>query len=293
MKIAILGLGAMGSRMAANLIKKGYSLNVWNRTPSAAASIKELGAVVADSPAEAARNADIVMAMLRDDDASRRIWLDPKDGALAAMKKGGIAMDSSTLTVPWGRQLAAECEHRGIDFLDAPVSGSLPQAEAAQLIFLLGGRESVVEKVREVILCMGSQIHYMGPSGSGFAMKLLVNSMLGVQVAALAELSGLAEKLGIGRGRMAEVLASTPVLSPFGKVALNFMQQESMPTLFPIELVAKDMRYVLETGKAAKASLPVVERVSEIFHSAAQTELKSRNYSFIVKRYLSGEASGH
>ena len=130
-KIAFLGLGAMGLRMAANLVNAGHSVTVWNRDPAKAAPRAALGAGIAGTPKAAAGGAEIVIAMVRDDEASRRVWLDPETGALGWLGRHAIAVESSTLSVGWVKALAAAAGERGISFLDAPVVGSRPQAEAA------------------------------------------------------------------------------------------------------------------------------------------------------------------
>src|SRR6185437_6871265 len=146
--IALLGLGAMGSRMAANLLKADHALTVWNRTPEAAAALVAQGAKQAPTPRQAAAGADFVFAMVRDDEASREIWLSPHHGALEGLKEGAVAIESSTLTPGWIRELGLAVAARGSTLLEAPVVGSRPQAEAAQLIYFIGGDESVLKRVK-------------------------------------------------------------------------------------------------------------------------------------------------
>src|ERR1700761_3541667 len=141
-KIAVLGLGAMGSRMAANLLKAGHQVTVWNRTPDVAAALVAAGAKQVLTPREAAMGADFVIAMVRDDEASRTIWLAPETGALAGLAKDAIAIESSTLSPSWVRELGGVVAKKGVAFLEAPVAGSRPQAEAGQLVYLVGGNES-------------------------------------------------------------------------------------------------------------------------------------------------------
>lgn len=138
-KLAILGLGAMGSRMARAAIDRGHQVTVWNRTAGRAAVLQDAGARLASSPRQAVDGADFVFAMVRDDEASRAIWLDPRSGALDGMEAGAVAIESSTLSVSWVQDLAREAALRpGVCFLDAPVAGSRPQADSRQLIFLVG-----------------------------------------------------------------------------------------------------------------------------------------------------------
>lgn len=134
-KVGFLGLGAMGSRMAANLLKAGHTVTVWNRSPEAAEALVASGARRASSPKEAAEGGDFVFAMVRDDKASQNVWLDATNGALAGMRSGAVAIESSTLTPEWIRELSQHFRAKGISLLDAPVSGSRPQAETAQLVY--------------------------------------------------------------------------------------------------------------------------------------------------------------
>ncbi|HKJ84165.1 MAG TPA: NAD(P)-dependent oxidoreductase, partial [Mariprofundaceae bacterium] len=195
--VTLLGTGAMGSRMAANLLRAGHAVTVWNRTPEKTTPLVEAGARASHSPAEAVGEADFVIAIVRDDEASRHVWLDEATGALAAMPKGAMAIESSTLTVDWAQELAGTCRERGIDFIDAPVSGSRPQAETAQLVYMVGGEPKDVEAATPVLTTMGSAVHHAGPAGSGAAVKLMVNAMLGIQVAAMGELLGFVDRLGV------------------------------------------------------------------------------------------------
>ncbi|TAG74080.1 MAG: NAD(P)-dependent oxidoreductase, partial [Burkholderiales bacterium] len=172
-KVAFLGLGAMGSRMAKRLLDSGaVSLSVWNRSPDAANAFATLGARVADTPASAASDADVVISMVTDDYAARNVWLAESGGALAAMKAGSIAIESSTVSPEWIQELHASTIVRNIHVIDAPVAGSRPQAEAGQLIFMLGGDERAIESVHDVLAPMASAVHVVGDVGKGATLKL-------------------------------------------------------------------------------------------------------------------------
>ena len=193
-KLAFLGLGAMGSRMAANLAAAGHDLAVWNRTADRASSLASSGARVAATPREAARDAEFVVAMLRYDEASRAVWTAPETGALSGMPAAAVAIECSTLSLAWTQELAAACSARGQAFVDAPLAGSRPQAEAKSLIFLAGGEPGPVERVRPILLQTGATLHHVGPAGTGMAVKLAVNTLFATQVAAMAELLEIMRK---------------------------------------------------------------------------------------------------
>jgi 3-hydroxyisobutyrate dehydrogenase len=284
-KISILGLGAMGSRMAASLIKAGYSVNVWNRSAAKAAPLQTLGAKLASTPREAAKGADIVISMLRDDQASRRAWLDAKDGALAGMSKGSIAIESSTLTPAWIKELAQAAQQRGVDFLDAPVAGSRPQAEAAQLIYLVGGDAQVVQRAEPVLRSMGGAVHHAGEIGSGAAVKLIVNAMFGIQVAAMAELLGFAARAGLDPAKALEILGSTPVASPAAKLTGQGMLAKNFSPMFPVELVEKDFGYALDAASDAQSLMPLTQSTQAVLRNALAQGLGERNLTAVAQLY--------
>jgi 3-hydroxyisobutyrate dehydrogenase len=216
--IAVLGLGAMGSRMAANLLKAGHKVTVWNRTPSAAAALVAAGAKQAQTPREAVADASFVIAMVRDDEASRTIWLAPATGALAGMGRNTIAIESSTLSPAWVRELGEGAAADGVALVEAPVSGSRPQAEAGQLVYLVGGEEAALQRAEPVLKALSSTIHHVGPLGSGALVKLSTNALLGVQVTVLAEMIGRPHGLrrGDDRRRPTPTLAATHDAGPMG-----------------------------------------------------------------------------
>jgi 3-hydroxyisobutyrate dehydrogenase len=285
--ISILGLGAMGSRMAASLIKAGYSVTVWNRSVAKAASLQTLGAKLASSPraAAAAAGADIVISMLRDDEASRRAWLDSNDGALAGMIKGSIAIESSTLTPAWVKELAKAATQKGVDFLDAPVAGSRPQAEAAQLIYLVGGSADVLQRAEAVLKSMGGAVHHAGGVGSGAVVKLMVNALFGMQVAAMAELLGMAQHAGIDASKALEILGSTPVASPAAKLAGQSMLAKNFLPMFPVELVEKDFGYALDAARDANCSLPLTQSTLAVLRNALAKGLGEQNLTAVAQLY--------
>lgn len=192
-KTAFLGLGIMGAGMAARLIGAGFEVAVWNRSAEKAAALRALGGHVAASPAEAARGAQIVVSMLADDTVSRQVWTGP-EGALPAMAPGAVAVESSTLTSPWVRELAGLASARGVEFLEAPVTGSRDQAAQGTLRFLMGGEASAIAAARPALDAMGSASVHLGPAGSAATVKLANNFLCGVQAAALAEALALLEK---------------------------------------------------------------------------------------------------
>ncbi|AFY97034.1 NAD(P)-dependent oxidoreductase [Chamaesiphon minutus] len=286
-KIAVLGTGAMGSRLVQNLLAAGYPVTIYNRTADKVQPLLDRGAIYAVTPREAADRADIIISMVRDNDASRQVWLDPESGAILGLGKEAIAIESSTLTVEWSIELAAAIERHGSAFLDAPVVGSRPQAEAGKLIYLVGGNAEVLTTAEPVLLAAGGAIvHHLGSIGSGMAMKLAVNALFGVQVAALAEILGLLDKQGISSDRAMASLGELPVISPAAKVAGSLMVTNNHAPLFPIDLVEKDFRYVLQTAQAADASMPLSTAIHNIFQAAIDLGFGNNNITGVVRLYI-------
>lgn len=281
-KITVLGMGAMGSRMARSLIGAKYDVTVWNRNRSKTKEIEQLGAKVADTPREAVRETEVAIAMVRDDEASKAVWLG-QDGALAGMNREAIAIESSTLTVDWIEKLGKECERRKIAFLDAPVAGTRPQAEAAQLIYFVGGNRAAFERVQPILQTMGNKTHYIGAIGSGMAIKLAVNSLFAIQVSAMGELIGLMCKSGLDEAEAVEVLTSTPVCSPAAAMAAKAIIGRKFTPLFPIELVSKDLKYAIASTDAT--NLPLVTAAQKIYDMAIERGYGADNITGIAQLY--------
>ena len=281
-KIAFLGLGAMGSRMVSNLIQAGHQLHIWNRTRTRCNSLADMGATAHDSPREAVQQADIVFSMVRDDVASRTVWLDEDMGALAGMAEDTIAIECSTLSLNWCMQLSRHMASHQVRFLDAPVVGSRPQAEAHQLIHLVGGDSSIVQQVTTVLEASAGAIHHIGKPGAGMAMKLAVNALFGIQVAALGELLTLLASQGINTATAAAMFGELPVTSPAAKIMAASIASDSFTPLFPIELVHKDLGYAIEAAEPV-SSLPLTTNTQALFARAIKYGYGEENINAIAK----------
>lgn len=283
--IAFLGLGAMGARMAAHLLRADFPVVVYNRTPEHAAPLEALGAERADTPHAAAAHADLVISMVTDDDASRSLWLDEETGALHGLRAGSIAIESSTLTPAWVRELAQHIDQRGAAFLDAPVVGSRPQAEAGSLVYLVGGSHDVFERVQPVLAAMGGAFHHLGPIGAGTTMKLAVNAYLGIQVAALGEVLDFARKGGLAYERAAEVLTGLAVMSPALKGVAGQMVTHNFAPLFPVDLIEKDLRYAAAAAEENNALAPTIRAVQAVFAQAVEAGYGADNMSGVARLF--------
>ena len=284
-KVTVLGMGAMGSRMAISLLKAGHEVTVWNRTFSKIKLVERAGAKVADTPRAAVKQAEFVISMVRDDRASKQVWLDSESGAIASLKPNVVAIESSTLTLAWIKELAQQFQARKIAFLDAPVAGTRPQAEAAQLIYFVGGDAETFTLAKPILQSIGSAVYHAGFVGSGMTIKLAINSLFAIQVSALGELIGLIRGCGLDETKGIELLSSTPVCSPAAKMAAGAMVSGKFAPLFPIDLVAKDMSYAIKTAQANNVTLPLVETTHKVCTEAIARQYGNDNITGLVKLY--------
>lgn len=236
MHIAFLGLGAMGSRMATHLTQTPHTLTVYNRSAAATAPF-EGHATIAATPADAVEGADVIFSMLRDDDAARAVWT----AALPAVRPGAILVEASTVTPEWIAALTQLARARDARVLDAPVVGTLPQAEAGALVWLVGGAPAAFATVEPILGIMGSVAHHLGESGHGAAAKLMVNAWFAGQVALLDEVLQIAPALTTESAL--NLLGGLPVTAPALRVMGSLMLSGDHASRFPIDLVAKDLGY--------------------------------------------------
>src|SRR5437868_8760210 len=214
MKIGFIGLGIMGSRMAANLQKHGYSLIVFNRTRAKAEPLLGPCGTFSDSPAKLAEEVEVLFTMLAHPNAVEQAALG-KDGFLIHLKPNALWIDCSSVNPSFSKKMAAEAAQRGVHFVDAPVTGSAPAAAEAKLIFWVGADPADLERIRSLLLCMGNKIVHTGGQGMGTSMKMVVNLLLGTGMAAFAEAMALGEGLGISRKMLFDSLLGTPPLAPY------------------------------------------------------------------------------
>ncbi|MEL7487322.1 MAG: NAD(P)-dependent oxidoreductase [Pseudomonadota bacterium] len=285
MKIAILGLGAMGSRMAARAQSAGFNVTAWNRTADAAAPLEAAGARLAPTPRAAADGADIVLSMVRDDAASKDVWLDRRAGALAALSPDALAIECSTVSTPHIRSLAEAFARKERALIDAPVAGSRQQAEAGALIFFAGGDARHTERVSPVFDALGAAAHHVGDVGAGTAVKLMVNALFGAQLALVAELIGFADKTGVDAEAALTAIGATPVCSPAAKASGAAMIAGAFAPAFPIDLVAKDFSLIRASTRAAKAAAPMSFAAGAVFDDAARKGYAADNITGVVKLY--------
>ena len=270
--------------MAKALIGGGHRVTVWNRSTGRSEALRRDGAIIASSPGDAASAAEFVISMVRDDIASRAVWLER--GALAALSPGAMAIESSTISTAWAGEFARLANARQVSLLDAPVVGSRPQADQRQLIFLVGGGAEDVLRATPVLQAMGGAIHHVGPAGAGVAVKLAVNALFAVQVAALAELIGALGRSGIDLGRAVDAIAATPACSIGAKGAAASMLANRFEPLFPVELVEKDLRYAQALAEGVNATLPLSDSAREVMSTAIARNFGADHLTGVIRLYL-------
>jgi len=280
--IAILGLGTMGSGMAANLLKAGFSVVVYNRTAAKARPLTDAGARFASTPALAVQDASVVISMLADDTASREVWLG-KDGALAAIRKGAILIESSTVSPEWIVEFAKLAEQHRAELLDAPVTGSRTQAEAGQLSFLVGGEYDTLTMATPVLKAMSKDISHLGPVGSGARMKLINNFLCGVQVASLAEALTWIERSGLDRDKALAILKAGAPGSPLLAAISARMASQSYTVNFLLKLMTKDLLYAQNEAAQSHVDLRTAEVARSLFEKAIQQGLGEKDMASVIE----------
>lgn len=263
-RVAFAGMGRMGAPMARNVLGAGFPLRVWNRTPAAAAPLVEAGAEQATEPRALAADADVLVTMLADAAAAEAVLLGD-GGALSALSPGAVVLEMSTIGPHAVRRLAEAAALRGVDLLDAPVSGSVTMAEAATLTAMVGGDPDVLERARPVLEAMTARQLHVGPSGAGATMKLAVNSVIALTNQAVSEALVLAEAAGIPRDVAYDVLGSSAVASPFVQYKREaFLDPDAAPVAFTTAMLQKDVSLALSLARDVQVPLPAVGAVNEL-----------------------------
>lgn len=287
--VALVGTGRMGSAMARALARAGIPLVLHNRTADRAVELaSELGARVAETPADAASLADVCLTMLADDAAVEAVYRGTT-GLLAGARNGSVLVDLSTVTPDTIRGFAADAVRAGAGLLDAPVSGSVATAESGQLTLMVGGDASVLEQARPAIEPLAKTIVHVGPLGSGAAMKLGVNTVIFGLNEALAEGLVLAEAAGIERALAYRVIAESAAGAPFvGYKRAAFVEPDATPVAFALDLAAKDLGLIRDLAERVGLELPQSGTNLDVVRSAAAAVGGGADFS-AVARYLREE----
>jgi 3-hydroxyisobutyrate dehydrogenase-like beta-hydroxyacid dehydrogenase len=274
MRVAFLGLGIMGCPMAANLAKAGHHVSVWNRTPK-----KDVeGARTAATPADAASGAEVVWMAVSDTKAVETV-LFGEHGAESSLSPGTMVVDSSTIAPAATRNFAERVKTRGADYVDAPMTGSKIAAEAGSLIFMVGGDEAVIERLKPLFAALGKKIFRMGEVGKGQAAKLAMNLQIALIYEGFAEGITLAAKLGVDPASLIPLIEASMVRSGVVEYKAPFVLRRDFTPNFPLRLMHKDIRLALEAAKEARIKLPALETVEEIYEMATEDGNQDLDYA--------------
>lgn len=254
--VAFLGLGAMGAPMARRLAGAGFEVRAWNRTPARASALADAGLRVCGSIAEAVSGARFVVSIIADDQATREVMLGAA-GVVASAAPGTVIIDSSTNTPALSREVAQAASKRAIAYVDAPVAGSVPQAQAGELVFMVGGDAAAVASIEPLLKVMGRQTVMMGTSGNGATIKLINNMLSGAMNAALAEAVSVAEAAGLDGARVTDLLNEGPVGSRLTRTKLPKVFGRDFSPQFQLKLMEKDLRYFLALAQELDRPVPL------------------------------------
>jgi 3-hydroxyisobutyrate dehydrogenase len=277
--IGFIGMGHMGSHMASRLIRAGYRLTVYDRTREKAQAIT--GATVAETPKEAADHSEVIISIVTDDAALEEVMLGP-NGVLAGAHTGSVLIDMSTVSPRASLGLFQAARAKGVTMIDAAVSGSVPQVEQGRLVIFVGGEQETYQQCQPILDTLGQSSFYMGPSGMGTTMKLVVNTLLGLGMQALAEAIALGEKAGLSKDVLLDVLGQTTVLTPGQKSKLENVKRGQYPTQFALSLQHKDLRLILNEADEVSVPMPATAVALQMY-TAALTKGMDADFSMMIE----------
>jgi 3-hydroxyisobutyrate dehydrogenase/glyoxylate/succinic semialdehyde reductase len=282
MKIGFIGLGIMGSRMAANLQSQGHNLVLFNRTRAKAQPLLGPCGKFADSPAQLAREVDVLFTMLAHPEAVEQAALG-FEGFLNFLRPNTVWVDCSSVNPSFSKKMAAIADRREVHFVDAPVTGSAPVAEEAKLTFWVGADAADLESIRSLLLCMGNKIVHTGGHGSGTSMKMVINLLLGNAMAAFAEAMALGEALGLSQELLFDSLLGTPVLAPFLSAKREKIDNRDYEPEFPLRWMQKDLHLAAVSAFEAGVAMPLTNIAKEIYRLAMRDGHATEDFSAIYE----------
>jgi len=266
----------MGRPMAANLVKAGHEVTVWNRTP------KDVpGAATAPTPAEAAKDKDAVWICVSDTKAVQAVLFGPS-GAAEGLSSGTVVVDSSTIAPSASLLFMEGLQEKGCEFLDAPVTGSKTGAEKGELIFMIGGAPHNIERVEPLLRAMAKKVIHMGPNGKGLSAKLAQNMNIVFIYEGLCESLTLAKKLGVPVEKMFELIENSMIRSGVAEYKKPFILNQDYSPNFPLKLMHKDMHLMMDAAKENGVDLPGLIKIDEIYEEAVKAGLEEMDYAATI-----------
>jgi 2-hydroxymethylglutarate dehydrogenase len=283
MKLGFIGLGAMGKPMAKRLAEASYELSVFDVDEGAVAELAGVGARGCSSPLEVAGQAEIIFMSLPNSAIVGHV-VTGDEGVLAGAKEGAVVIDLSSVDPDCSRRLAAQAAQKGIDYMDAPVSGGVSGAAAGTLTIMLGAKDGSVERVLPVLNQLGKKIVHVGDVGAGDAVKIVNNLLLGANMAALAEALVLGKKLGLEAGTMAEIIGQGSGKSYVLDAKMqNFIMKGNFKPGFAVDLQYKDLGLAMDAAKKTKMPLPMTSQAIQLFEMARAKGYGNEDMSSVIK----------
>jgi 3-hydroxyisobutyrate dehydrogenase len=280
--IAVLGTGRMGEPIAHNLLSAEFPVRVWNRTAAKTRRLSAAGAQALSTPAAAATGAEVLLTMLADGPATEQAVTDPR-GALGALEPGAIWVQMGTVGLEWTESLSALAHARGISFVDAPVSGSDGPARDGQLVILASGDESLDGRLRPMFAAIGRRTLWLGPIGSGSALKVALNAWLAAITETAAETVALSEALGLDPRLLVETLADLPLGAPYALTKASAMINHQFEPGFALRLAHKDVELAVSAAGRRGLTLPIIEQVDARWDAAISEGLGDRDLAVAVE----------
>ena len=279
--LGFIGLGIMGTPMALNLVKAGFNVTVYNRTRSKADALGRAGARVAASPAEAARDAEVIGTIVSDTAAMEEVVCG-KGSVLETIGSGAVLIDSSTISPAVSRKLACHLAGKGASMLDAPVTGSKHGAEKGELTFMIGGERETLERAMPVLKVLGKKHIYCGQHGLGLAAKLAMNAILATMVEIFSEGFVMAAKAGVPPQTLLEIMQSSLARSGIVDFKAPFVFKGDFTPYFPLKLMHKDLELVMEAAYAQNLTMPATAVVKEVYGAAKAQGKGDLDYAAVI-----------
>ena len=279
-KLGFVGIGYMGRPIAQRLLKSGFRLTAYDRHRTKAEELIRYGGTVAENVAELSSSCDVVLSCLASDEAVLNIYKGA-DGAFANAHRGSLVIDLSTVSPQTSQELSRLGSERGVGVLDVTISGSTPAAEQGALTLFGGGDQGCFAAAESIFRVIARKYFYLGPSGSGATMKLVVNSLLGIGMQAIAEAVALGEKAGLDRNRLLDVLSETAVVAPAHVGKLEKAMKSDYSPQFPLRLMNKDFGLILNLAAAVGAQMPATRAAFEV-NAAQSAEGQEQDFSAVI-----------
>jgi len=282
LRIGFLGTGIMGTAMAANLLKAGYPLQVYNRTAGKAAPLVAAGAALASTPLSLAENSDVIIAMVTGPEAlDNLLWTEA--GAAGGFAPGKTFINMSSVPPHYTLNLAEELAPLGVTFLDAPVSGTKKPAEEGKLVILAAGDRDRIAALAPVFNVLGQKVVYCGPVGQGSMMKMAINLLLGIMMAGLAESLNFAVNNRLDREALLEVITSGALNCGLFQMKAEMLGTGEFPANFPLKHMTKDLKFIIDTAYESGTPVPAAHAVLQLFRTGVGLRLGDEDFAAVLK----------